>query len=124
MRRSKFSEEQIVMALRQGEAGTPVAEICRKLGVSQATYFRWKKTYGSLGVPELRELRQLRDENRRLKQLVADLSLDKSILQEALGKKGGEARRAARVLGGGSCPLERALSVPSAVPGAAPAATA
>ncbi len=75
------------MALRQGEAGTPVSDICRKLGISQATYFRWKKVYGSLGVPELRELRQLRDENRRLKQLVADLSLDKSILQEAMRRK-------------------------------------
>jgi putative transposase len=87
MRKSKFTEEQIAMALRQGEAGTPVADICRKLGISQATYFRWKKSYGSLGVPELRELRQLRDENRRLKTLVADLSLDKTILQEALRKK-------------------------------------
>ena len=87
MRKSKFSEEQIAMALRQGEAGTPVADICRKFGISQATYFRWKKVYGSLGVPELRELRQLRDENRRLKSLVADLSLDKTILQEALQKK-------------------------------------
>lgn len=87
MRKSKFTEEQIAMALRQGEAGTPVADICRKLGISQATYFRRKRTYGSLGVPELRELRQLRDENRRLKTLVADLSLDKTILQEALRKK-------------------------------------
>ena len=75
------------MALRQGEAGTPVADICRKLGISQATYFRWKKMYGSLGVPELRELRQLREENRRLKALVADLGLDKTILQEALQRK-------------------------------------
>ena len=75
------------MALRQGEAGTPVADICRKLGISQATYFRWKKAYGSLGVSEFRELRQLREENRRLKGLVADLSLDKTILQEALRKK-------------------------------------
>ena len=87
MRKSKFTEEQIAMALRQGEAGTPVADICRKLGISQATFFRWKKHFGSLGVPELRELRQLRDENRRLKALVADLSLDKTILQEALQKK-------------------------------------
>jgi len=75
------------MALRQAEAGTPVEEICRKLGVSQATFFRWKKVYGSLGVPEVRELRQLREENKKLKQLVADLSLDKTILQEAMRKK-------------------------------------
>jgi putative transposase len=87
MRKSRFSEEQITMALRQGEAGTPVEEICRKLGVSQATFFRWRKRYGDLGVPEIRELRQLRDENRKLKQLVADLSLDKTILQESLRKK-------------------------------------
>lgn len=87
MRRSKFTEEQIAMALRQAEAGTAVADICRRLGISQATFFRWKKSYGSLGVPELRELRQLREENRRLKGLVADLSLDKTILQEALQKK-------------------------------------
>ena len=62
-------------------------EVCRKLGVSQATFFRWKKRFGSLGVPEIRELRQLREENRKLKQLVADLSLDKTILQESLRKK-------------------------------------
>ena len=87
MRKSRFTEEQIAMALRQGEVGTPVAEICRKLGVTEATYYRWKKRYGSLGVSELRELRQLRQENRKLKGLVADLSLDKTILQEALQKK-------------------------------------
>lgn len=75
------------MALRQAEAGTRVADICRKLGISQATFFRWKKAYGSLGVSELRELRQLREENRRLKGLVADLSVDKTILREALRKK-------------------------------------
>jgi putative transposase len=85
MRKSpQFSQEQIVMALRQAESGTRVTEICRKLGVSEATFYRWKKRYGSLGVSELRELRQLKDENRRLKGLVADLSLDKSILQETL----------------------------------------
>lgn len=87
MRKSRFSEEQIAMALRQGEAGTPVEEICRKLGISDATYFRWKKKYGGLGLSELRELRQLREENRKLKGLVADLTLDKTMLQEALRKK-------------------------------------
>ncbi len=86
MRKSQFSQEQIVMALRQAESGTRVTEICRKLGVSEATFYRWKKRYGSLGVSELRDLRQLKDENRRLKGLVADLSLDKSILQETLRK--------------------------------------
>lgn len=75
------------MALRQAEAGTPVAEICRKLEISETTFFRWKKKFGGLGVSELRELKQLREENRKLKGLVADLSLDKSILQEALRKK-------------------------------------
>lgn len=87
MRKSRFSEEQIAMALRQAEAGTTVDEVCRKLGVSQGTFFRWKKRFGSLGFPELRELRQLRDENKKLKQLVADLSLDKTILQEAMKRK-------------------------------------
>ena len=87
MRKSRFTVEQIAMALRQGEAGTPVAEIIRKLEISEHTYYRWKKKYGGLGVSELRELRVIRDENRRLKTLVADLSLDKTILQEALRKK-------------------------------------
>ena len=87
MRTTRFSQEQIAMALRQSEGGTPVPEICRKLGVSEATFYRWKRRYGGLGVSELRELRQLREENRKLKGLVADLSLDKTILQEALRKK-------------------------------------
>lgn len=87
MRKSRFTEGQIVMALRQAESGTPVAEICRKLGITETTFYRWKKKFGGLGVPELRELKQLRDENRRLKGLVADLSMDRQILQEALGKK-------------------------------------
>lgn len=88
MRTSKFSPEQIAQALRQVESGTPVVEICRKLRVTEQTFYRWKKKFGDLGTPEVRELRQLRDENRKLKQLVADLSLDKSILQESLRKDG------------------------------------
>lgn len=87
MRKSRFTEEQQVMALRQAESGTPVGEICRKLQITEATFYRWKKKFGGLGVPELRELRQLREENGRLKRLVADLSVDKEILQEALRKK-------------------------------------
>jgi len=87
MRMSKFTPEQMVMALRQAESGTPVEEVCRKLGISEATFHRWKKRFGTLGVPEVRELRQLRDENRRLKTVVADLTLDRTILQEAIRKK-------------------------------------
>ena len=85
MRTSRFTHEQ--MALRQAESGTPVAEICRKLEITETTFYRWKKQFGGMGVSELRELRQLKDENRKLKQIVADLSLDKTILQEALRKK-------------------------------------
>ena len=87
MRKSRFTEEQITMALRQAEAGTPIEEICRKLEVSQASFFRWRKKYAGMGVSELRELRQLREENKKLKQLVADLTLDKTILQEASREK-------------------------------------
>jgi len=87
MPRKGHSEEQIVFALKQVENGAKVPEVCRKLGVSEQTFYRWKAAYGGLGVSELRELRQLRDENSRLKRLVADLSLDKHILQEVLSKK-------------------------------------
>ena len=86
MKRTRFTEEQITFALRQAEAGTPVAEVCRKLQITETTFYRWKKKYGGLGTPEIRELRQLREENRKLRQLVADLSLDKQILQESLGR--------------------------------------
>ena len=88
MKRSKFTEEQIAYALRQAEGGTPVGDVCRQLGVSEATFYVWKKKYGHLGVSELRRLRQLEDENARLKRLVADLTLDKHMLAEALRRKG------------------------------------
>jgi putative transposase len=87
MRTSRFTVEQIAIALRQAEAGTPVEDICRKLEIAEATFYRWKRKFGDLGVSELRELRQLRDENRRLKRVVADLTLDKQILQESVRKK-------------------------------------
>ena len=87
MKKSKFSEEQIAYVLRQVEAGSPVADVCRQVGVSEATFYIWKKKYAHLGLNELRQVRQLEDENGRLKRLVADLSLDKHILQEALRKK-------------------------------------
>lgn len=86
-RKSTFTEEQITFALRQAEAGLPVEDLCRKLGISQATFFRWKAKYGEMGTAEMRRLRQLEDENRKLKQLVADLSLDKKMLQDVLAKK-------------------------------------
>jgi len=87
MKKSKFSEEQIAFALRQAESGTRVAEVCRKMGIAEQTFFRWKKKYGGLGVSELRRLRQLEEENRQLKRLVADLTLDKQMLQDVLSKK-------------------------------------
>ncbi|GLR11285.1 transposase [Chitinimonas prasina] len=87
MKKSKFTEEQIAFALRQAESGTTVAEVCRKMGVSEATFYNWKKKYGGLGVTELRRLKQLEEENARLKRMVADLSLDKQMLQEVIQKK-------------------------------------
>ena len=86
MKRSKFSEEQVAYALRQAESGTPVVDVCRQLGVSESTFFLWKKKYGHLGVTELRRLRQLEEENARLKRVVADLTLDKHILMETIRK--------------------------------------
>ena len=86
MKKSKFSEAQIVYAIRENESGTKVAEITRRLGISQATFFTWKKKYGAMGVTELKRLRALEDENAQLKKLVADLSLDKQMLQDILKK--------------------------------------
>ena len=87
MKRKRYTEPQIVFALQQAESGTPVADLCRKMGVAEATFFRWKKRYAGLGVSEIRRLRQLEDENRRLKQLVADLTLDRAMLQDVLRGK-------------------------------------
>ena len=87
MKKSRFTNEQIAFALKQAETGTTVTEICRKMGVSEPTFYRWKKKFDGLGVSEVRRLRELEDENKRLKALVADLSLDKQILQDVLSKK-------------------------------------
>ena len=87
MRKSKFTDEQIAFALKQAETGTPVKEVMRKMGITEQTFYRWKKKYGGMNPSEVRELRQLREENRRLKQMVADLSLDKQMLQDVLSKK-------------------------------------
>lgn len=86
MKKTKFTEQQIVFALRQAENRVKVDEICRKMGISEATFYNWKKKHGGLGVNELRRLKQLEEENSRLKQIVADISLDKQMLQDALKK--------------------------------------
>ena len=95
MKRSKFSEEHVAYALRQAEAGTAVGDVCRQVGISEATFYAWKKKYAHLGISELRRLRQIEEEHTRLKRLVADLSLDKHMLSEALRKKS-DARTAPR----------------------------
>jgi putative transposase len=87
MKKSKFTEQQIVFALHQAETGVKVEEVCRKMGISEATFYNWKKKYGGLGVSELRRLKMLEEENMKLKQIVADLSLDKQMLQDVLKKK-------------------------------------
>jgi putative transposase len=86
VKKSKFTEEQIAYALRQAELGTPVAEVCRKMGISDATFYNWRTKYGGLSASELRRLKQLEEENAKLKRLVADLSLDKAMLQDVLSK--------------------------------------
>jgi putative transposase len=87
VKRSRFTDEQIAFALKQQELGTPVEEICRKMGIAQATFFNWKKRFCGLGPSELRRLRQLEEENTKLKKLVADLSLDKIMLQDVVRRK-------------------------------------
>jgi putative transposase len=87
MKKSRFTEQQIAFALQQAETGTSVEEVCRKLGISQATFFRWKKVYGGLMPSEVRKLKHLEEENTRLRKLVADLTLDKEMLSEVIKKK-------------------------------------
>lgn len=87
MKRSRFSEEQIAFALRQAENGTSVREVCRNMQVSEQTFYRWKGKFAGMGVAEVRRLKQLEDENRKLKHVVADLSLDKAMLQDVLSKE-------------------------------------
>jgi putative transposase len=87
MKRKQFSVQQIAMALEQARAGLKVEDVCRKLGVSQNTFYRWRKKYGPMQPSEIKRLKQLEDENKRLKSIVADLTLDKQMLQEVLRKK-------------------------------------
>ena len=87
MKRSRYTAEQVAFALRQAESGTQVSEVCRKMGISEQTFYRWKKRFAGMGVAEVRRLRVLEEENKKLKQLVADLSLDKQMLQDVLRKK-------------------------------------
>ena len=87
MKRSRFTDQQIALALQQAEQGTAVGEVIRKMGISEQTFYRWKKKFGGLTPSEVRKLRQLEEENARLRRLVADLSLDKEMLQEVIRKK-------------------------------------
>ncbi|EKO9879873.1 transposase, partial [Escherichia coli] len=86
MKKTRYTEEQIAFALKQAETGTRGEELCRKMGISEATFYNWKKKFGGMGVIELRRLRQLEDENQRLLRLVADFSLDKEMLQDVIRK--------------------------------------
>ncbi len=87
MKRRRFTEEQIAYALRQAESGKTAAEVCREVGVSENTFYRWRRKYEGMGIAELRRLKQLEKENKRLKVLVADLTLDKHMLKEVIEKK-------------------------------------
>ncbi len=87
MKKKRFSVEQITAVLHQAQGGVPVGDVCRQVGISEQTFYRWKKVYGGMPPSEARELKQLRDEVTKLKRLVADLSLDKVMLQDVLKKK-------------------------------------
>ena len=87
MRKSLFTEAQVIGTLKRAEAGQPVTELCRELGITQQTFYRWRRKYGGMEVSDAQEMNRLLDENRRLKHLVAELSLDNRILKDVLGKK-------------------------------------
>ena len=87
MPKKRFSDERIAFALRQAETGTTVGDICRKMGIAEATFYQWKKVYAGMGVTEIRRLKQFEDKNSKLKRLVVDLTLDKTMLQDAARKK-------------------------------------
>lgn len=87
MRKSRYTEQQIAYALQQAEHGIPIKDVIRKMGITEQTFYRWKRKYAGLGSSELRRLKQLEEENLKLKQMVADLSLDKHMLQEVISKK-------------------------------------
>ena len=85
--KKRYTDQQIAYALREADTGTSVIEICRKMGISDATFYNWRKKFGNMGISEIRQLKALEEENRQLKRLVADLSLDKHMLQDVLSKK-------------------------------------
>jgi putative transposase len=87
MKRSQFSDQQIAFVLRQADEGTAIAEVCRKVGISEATYYNWRKKFGGLMPSEMRRLKQLEEENGKLKRIVADLALDKEMLQDVIKRK-------------------------------------
>jgi putative transposase len=87
VKKKRFAVEQITAILKQGELGVPIAQLCREHGISEQSYYRWRRTYGGMDSSEARELRQLREENAKLKRLVAELSLDRAMLQDVLQKK-------------------------------------
>lgn len=87
MKKSRYTEEQIAFALKQAELGTPVGDVCRKLGIAEQTFYRWKKQYTGMMPSDMKKMKQLEEENAKLKKLVADLSLDKLMLQDVISKK-------------------------------------
>ena len=136
MKKTRFSEEQIAFALRLGDSGTPLAEVCRQIGISEATFYVWKKKYAALGVAELRRLKMLEDENARLKRIVADLTLDRQLFAGGGAQKAPKPLRRRELAGciRDALPGERAARLSSGdaqalglvlqKPGARPAGTA